>query len=43
MTTVELFAYVLLPLGIALVGGGSAYLYVWADKRRGQKQHHPAE
>jgi hypothetical protein len=41
MTTLELFAYVLLPLGIAVVGGLSAYFYVWADKRR--DRHHPAE
>jgi hypothetical protein len=41
MTQLELFAYVLLPLGIAAAGGLITYLYVRADKRR--NRHHPAE
>jgi hypothetical protein len=42
MTPLELFAYVILPLAIALGGWLIASLYVWADKRR-ERKNHPAE
>jgi len=42
MTTLELFAYILLPLGIAAAGSLYAYLYIRADKRR-ERERHPAE
>lgn len=41
MSGLQLYAFVILPLLLAAVGFGPAWLFVWSDKRRNRL--HPGE